>query len=98
MIGAKLLAGIIETDNQKAVFKGYFLPAEVGKEAYEIKVMQDMQQFSYGFQVMKSEKGKHIDSKGEEVRVVLQDVKVWEVSPVLLEHNKIALYKLLSQA
>ena len=78
--------GIIETDNQKAVFKGYFLPTEAGKEAYEtLKAMQDMQQFSYGFQVMKSSKGKHIDSKGEEVPVrVLEDVKVWEVSPVLV--------------
>ena len=78
--------GIIETDNQKAVFKGYFLNTEAGKEAYNtVKEMQDMQQFSYGFQVMKSEKGTHIDSKGEEVPVrVLQDVKVWEVSPVLV--------------
>ena len=78
--------GIIETDNQKAVFKGYFLETEAGKEAYEtVKAMQDMQQFSYGFQVIKSEKGTHIDSKGEEVPVrVLQDVKVWEVSPVLV--------------
>ena len=78
--------GIIETDNQKAVFKGYFLNTEAGKEAYEtVKAMQDMQQFSYGFQVMKSSKGTHIDSKGEEVPVrVLEDVKVWEVSPVLV--------------
>ena len=78
--------GIIETDNQKAVFKGYFLNTEAGKEAYEtVKAMQDMQQFSYGFQVMKSTKGTHIDSKGEEVPVrILEDVKVWEVSPVLV--------------
>jgi len=78
--------GIIETDSQKAVFKGYFLNTEAGKEAYEtVKAMQDMQQFSYGFQVMKSTKGTHIDSKGEEVPVrVLEDVKVWEVSPVLV--------------
>jgi HK97 family phage prohead protease len=78
--------GVIETDNQKAVFKGYFLNTEAGKEAYEtVKAMQDMQQFSYGFQVMKSTKGTHIDSKGEEVPVrVLEDVKVWEVSPVLV--------------
>jgi HK97 family phage prohead protease len=78
--------GIIETDNQKAVFKGYFLDTEAGREAYEtVKAMQDMQQFSYGFQVMKSSKGTHIDSKGEEVPVrVLEDVKVWEVSPVLV--------------
>ena len=78
--------GIIETDNQKAVFKGYFLDTEAGKEAYNtVKAMSDMQQFSYGFQVMKSSKGTHIDSKGEEVPVrVLEDVKVWEVSPVLV--------------
>ena len=78
--------GIIETDNQKAVFKGYFLNTEAGKEAYEtVKAMQDMQQFSYGFQVLQSSKGTHIDSKGEEVPVrVLEDVKVWEVSPVLV--------------
>jgi HK97 family phage prohead protease len=78
--------GIIETDNQKAVFKGYFLNTEAGKEAYEtVKAMQDMQQFSYGFQVLKSSKGTHIDSKGEEVPVrMLEDVKVWEVSPVLV--------------
>ena len=78
--------GIIETDNQKAVFKGYFLNTEAGKEAYEtVKAMQDMQQFSYGFQVLKSSKGTHIDSKGEEIPVrVLEDVKVWEVSPVLV--------------
>ena len=78
--------GVIEADNQKAVFKGYFLNTEAGKEAYEtVKAMQDMQQFSYGFQVLKSSKGTHIDSKGEEVPVrVLEDVKVWEVSPVLV--------------
>jgi hypothetical protein len=34
---------------------------------------------------MKSSKGTHIDAKGEEVPVrVLEDVKVWEVSPVLV--------------
>tara|TARA_R110000751_G_scaffold6308_3_gene27079 strand:- start:151 stop:1053 length:903 start_codon:yes stop_codon:yes gene_type:complete len=78
--------GVIESDNQKAVFKGYFLNTEAGKEAYEtVKAMQDMQQFSYGFQVLKADKGTHINSKGEEVPVrVLEDVKVWEVSPVLV--------------
>lgn len=78
--------GVIESDNQKAVFKGYFLNTDAGKEAYEtVKAMQDMQQFSYGFQVLKADKGTHINSKGEEVPVrVLEDVKVWEVSPVLV--------------
>lgn len=78
--------GVIESDNQKAVFKGYFLNTEAGKEAYEtVKAMRDMQQFSYGFQVLKSAEGTHIDNKGEEVPVrVLEDVKVWEVSPVLV--------------
>ena len=78
--------GVIESDNQKAVFKGYFLDTQAGKEAYEtVKQMQDMQQFSYGFQVMDSDTSTAIDSKGDEVPVrVLKDVKVWEVSPVLV--------------
>lgn len=78
--------GVIESDNQKAVFKGYFLDTQAGKEAYEtVKQMQDMQQFSYGFQVMDSETSTAKDSKGDEIPVrVLKDVKVWEVSPVLV--------------
>ena len=78
--------GVIESDNQKAVFKGYFLDTNAGREAYEtVKQMEDMQQFSYGFQVIDSETSTATDSKGEEVPVrVLKDVKVWEVSPVLV--------------
>tara|TARA_R100000773_G_scaffold392_1_gene699 strand:- start:2569 stop:3627 length:1059 start_codon:yes stop_codon:yes gene_type:complete len=78
--------GVIESDNEKAVFKGYFLNTESGKEAYEtVKQMRDMQQFSYGFQVLDSETSTATDSKGEEIPVrVLKDVKVWEVSPVLV--------------
>ena len=78
--------GVIESDNQKAVFKGYFLDTTAGREAYEtVKQMEDMQQFSYGFQVIDSETSTATDSKGDEVPVrVLKDVKVWEVSPVLV--------------
>tara|TARA_R100000664_G_scaffold876_1_gene2494 strand:- start:1505 stop:2563 length:1059 start_codon:yes stop_codon:yes gene_type:complete len=78
--------GVIESDNEKAVFKGYFLNTESGKEAYEtVKQMRDMQQFSYGFQVLDSETSTATDSKGDEIPVrVLKDVKVWEVSPVLV--------------
>ena len=79
-------SGVIESDQEKAVFKGYFLNTESGKEAYEtVKQMRDMQQFSYGFQVLDSDTSTATDSKGEEVPVrVLKDVKVWEVSPVLV--------------
>ena len=78
--------GVIESDNEKAVFKGYFLNTDSGKEAYQtVKEMRDMQQFSYGFQVLDSETSTATDSKGDEIPVrVLKDVKVWEVSPVLV--------------
>ena len=38
--------GIIETDNQKAVFKGYFLETEAGKEALEGYLCKHMDKFS----------------------------------------------------
>jgi HK97 family phage prohead protease len=78
--------GTLENAGNKAVFRGYFLPTERGREAYEtVKAMADMQQFSYGFQVLDSEKGTITDEKGKEKEVrFLKDVKVWEVSPVLV--------------
>ena len=79
--------GVLESTNDKAVFRGYFLPTSAGREAYEtVKAMEDMQQFSYGFQVLDSEAGSIVDEKtGKEKPVrFLKDVKVWEVSPVLV--------------
>ena len=79
--------GVLESTNDKAVFRGYFLPTTAGREAYEtVKAMEDMQQFSYGFQVLESEEGTIVDEKtGKEKPVrYLKDVKVWEVSPVLV--------------
>mgnify|MGYP003633646193 CR=1 FL=1 len=78
--------GVLESSSNKAVFRGYFLPTSAGREAYEtVKAMEDMQQFSYGFQVLESENGTITDEKGEEKPVrYLKDVKVWEVSPVLV--------------
>tara|TARA_R110002020_G_scaffold15995_3_gene56799 strand:- start:9031 stop:9897 length:867 start_codon:yes stop_codon:yes gene_type:complete len=78
--------GVLESSSNKAVFRGYFLPTSAGREAYEtVKAMEDMQQFSYGFQVLESENGTITDEKGEEKPVrYLKNVKVWEVSPVLV--------------
>jgi HK97 family phage prohead protease len=57
--------GVIESDNEKAVFKGYFLNTESGKEAYEtVKQMRDMQQFSYGFQVLDSDRAEELGCSG----------------------------------
>ena len=79
--------GVLESSSEKAVFRGYFLPTAAGREAYEtVKAMEDMQQFSYGFQVLDSEAGSIVDEKtGKEKPVrFLKEVKVWEVSPVLV--------------
>ena len=79
--------GVIESDNQKAVFKGYFLDTQAGKEAYE--TVKQMQRYVTVFIRFSSNGFRYInciiDSKGDEVPVrVLKDVKVWEVSPVLV--------------
>ena len=62
---------------------------EAGKEAYEtVKAMGDLQQWSFGFEVHDSEKGMFTkDGIDTEVRY-LKDLKVWEVSPVLVGANQ----------
>jgi len=49
--------GKIVTDENKATFKGKFnMTTNAGKEAYEtVKAMEDMQQWSFGFEVNDSE-------------------------------------------
>ena len=51
--------GEIVTDNDKAVFKGEFImDTERGREAYNtVKAMGDLQQWSFGYEVVDSEKG-----------------------------------------
>lgn len=83
--------GKIVQDNDKAVFKGSFnLNTNAGREAYEtVKAMADLQQWSFGFEVLDSEVGMFQKDGGEEKEVrYLKDLKVWEVSPVMVGANQ----------
>lgn len=83
--------GKIVQDEDKATFKGKFnLNTNAGKEAYEtVKAMSDMQQWSFGFEVNDSEMGTFTKDSGESQEVrYLKDVKVWEVSPVMVGANQ----------
>lgn len=83
--------GKISQDADQAVFEGEFnMNTTAGKEAYEtVKAMGDIQQWSFGFEVNDSERGLFTKDGGEEVEVrYLKDVKVWEVSPVLVGANQ----------
>lgn len=83
--------GQIIQDDDKAIFKGQFnLNTTAGKEAYEtVKAMGDLQQWSFGFEVNDSEIGMFKKENGEEKEVrYLKDLKVWEVSPVMVGANQ----------
>ncbi len=72
----------IHQDDDKAWFEGeFFLDTQAGSETFKvIKGLGDLQEYSYGFDVLEAEPGVH---DGENVQV-LKRVKVHEVSPVLL--------------
>jgi HK97 family phage prohead protease len=74
--------GVIMTDARQAVFNGHFnLNTTAGRDWYEsIKDVADMQEFSYGFDVLDSSAG---EFDGEPVRF-LRKIRVHEVSPVTL--------------
>lgn len=83
--------GVITQDDDKATFTGEFnMNTTAGKEAYEtVKAMGDIQQWSFGFEVHDSEVGMYTKDNGDEQEVrYLKDVKVWEVSPVLVGANQ----------
>jgi HK97 family phage prohead protease len=83
--------GQITQDDDKAVFTGEFnMNTNAGKEAYEtVKAMGDIQQWSFGFEVHDSEVGMFTkDGQDEQEVRFLKDVKVWEVSPVLVGANQ----------
>lgn len=80
--------GRIVSDGDKATFDGeFFMDTESGKEAYKIvKNMADMQQWSFGYRVNDSERGKFGDD--EKDARYLKDLTVYEVSPVLVGANQ----------
>src|SRR6056300_71582 len=84
--------GTIETDDNKATFKGtFFMGTEAGKEAYNLaKEMGDLQEWSFGFRINDYEVAPFKkDGIDEEVDVrYLKDLEVFEVSPVLVGANR----------
>lgn len=83
--------GVIQKDDDKAVFDGeFFMDTESGAEAYKlVKNMGDLQQWSFGFRVNDSEYGKFKKDGQDEAEVrYLKDLSVYEVSPVLVGANQ----------
>jgi|TARA_B100001250_G_scaffold252670_1_gene217285 HK97 family phage prohead protease len=82
--------GEIVSDENKATFKGQFImDTERGRDAFNtVKAMGDLQQWSFGYEVLDSENGTFTkDGTDIDVRY-LKDVQVWEVSPVLVGANQ----------
>lgn len=74
--------GTIRAGTSDAVLEGkFFLGTRNGRETFEtVKEMSDLQEWSYGFDIVDSEPG---EQDGRKVRM-LKELKVHEVSPVLL--------------
>jgi HK97 family phage prohead protease len=74
--------GTIRAGDTDAVLEGkFFLNSQPGRDTFEtVKEMADLQEWSYGFDIVESEDGDH---EGQKVRY-LKKLKVHEVSPVLL--------------
>ncbi len=82
--------GEIIQDGEKAKFKGQFImDTQDGRDAFEtVKAMGDLQQWSFGYEVVDSENGTFTkDGMDTEARF-LNELKVWEVSPVLVGANQ----------
>jgi HK97 family phage prohead protease len=82
--------GEIVSDGDKATFKGQFImDTQEGRDAYAtVKAMGDLQQWSFGYEVLDSENGSfQKDGKSSNARY-LKELKVWEVSPVLVGANQ----------
>ena len=83
--------GVINTDDDKATFKGsFFMETEAGKEAYNLaKEMGDLQEWSFGFRINDYEVAPFQKDGQDEVDVrYLKDLEVFEVSPVLVGANR----------
>ncbi len=83
--------GVIEQDGDKATFKGQFImDTQAGKDAFNtVKAMGDLQQWSFGYEVLDYETGTY--QKDSETPVdarYLKELNVWEVSPVLVGANQ----------
>lgn len=77
--------GVIRVEKDKAILDGqFFLDTQLSKDTFTtIKNLIDLQEWSYGFDVLETgELTEDLRQKG--VWRVLKKVKVWEVCPVLV--------------
>ena len=74
--------GVIHADEQSAWVDGeFFLDTTAGRDTYTtVKRLGDLQEWSYGFEILDSELGQH---EGKDARV-LKALDVFEVSPVMI--------------
>lgn len=74
--------GVVHSDDKEAWVDGkFFLDTEGGTETYKtVKNLGDLQQWSYGFDILEAHSGKF----GDEDVQFLSSLEVYEVSPVLL--------------
>ena len=82
--------GEIVQDGDRAMFKGQFImDTQEGRDAFAtVKAMGDLQQWSFGYEVLDSENGTfQKDGSNTDARY-LKELKVWEVSPVLVGANQ----------
>ena len=82
--------GEIVSDGDKATFKGQFImDTQEGRDAYAtVKAMGDLQQWSFGYEVLDSENGSFQKDGISQNARYLKELKVWEVSPVLVGANQ----------
>lgn len=83
MGGKPVGKGTIRVENDRAILEGkFFLSTGHGREAFEtVKAMGDMQEWSYGFDVLDHETPNE-EQKKQGARRVLKKLKTYEVSPV----------------
>ena len=76
--------GVIGQDEKQAWVDGkFFLDTMAGKETYQtVKNLDELQEWSYGYDVLRSEMGKFGEAQ-DDVRF-LKELEVAEVSPVML--------------
>jgi HK97 family phage prohead protease len=78
--------GVIKVEPERAVFDGrFFIETSAGRDAYlTVKAMGDLQEYSWGFQVLDAAPG---EMNGQPVRFIRR-TEVFEVSPVLVGANR----------
>lgn len=78
--------GVIVAQEDRAILDGkFFLSTEAGRETFEmIKAMGELQEWSYGYDVLETGKVDELPEELQGAFRVLKRLKVHEVSPVLL--------------